>query len=297
MIHVVGHTAIDHIFRVPALPERHTSTYITAHQVFFGGGAANIAAGIARLGEEVTLVSAVGKDFVGSAYDRWMDELGIHKQLFVVDWARTPTACMFTDDNGDQVTYFDWGASATFQREEAPALDFVHLATADPFFNVRVAARSTFVSFDPGQDLLNYSREQLVEILSHTSLLFANRHEIAGVSRGIDRSEESIIRGIPLAVITMDAEGSNVYIDGERHFVPVVPVQLVDPTGAGDAYRAGFLTGYVRGFPPLECARIGTVTASFVVEKAGCQTNLPDWAMMQERYRRHFGMLGEHGDV
>ncbi|MFA7562400.1 MAG: PfkB family carbohydrate kinase, partial [Methanoculleus sp.] len=60
MISVVGHTAIDHIFRVPKLPGRHNSTYITGHEVYFGGGAANIAAGIAMLGEQCRLVSAVG---------------------------------------------------------------------------------------------------------------------------------------------------------------------------------------------------------------------------------------------
>jgi nucleoside kinase len=297
MIHVVGHTATDHICRVPKLPARHESTYITDHQIYFGGGAANIAAGIARLGEEITLISAVGKDFIGSDYDRWMDDLGIHKDLFIVDGERTPTAYMFTDEQGDQVTYFEWGASATFAHQEAPALDFVHLATADPDFNVRVAQKSSVVSFDPGQDLLNYSRDQLCEILAHTFILFANRHEIDGVSKGIGQSEESIVRGVPIAVITMDAQGSNVYVDGERHFVPVVPVRLVDPTGAGDAYRAGFLTGYMRGYTPVECARIGTVTASFVVEKPGCQTNLPDWGMMRERYRQHFGLLEERDDV
>jgi ribokinase len=162
---------------------------------------------------------------------------------------------------------------------------------------MRIAQKSTFVSFDPGQDLLNYSRGQLSEILAHTTLLFANRHEIAGVSRGLGRSEESIISGVPISVITMDAEGSNVYVNGERWYVPIVPVPLVDPTGAGDAYRAGFLTGYIRGYTPVECARIGTVTASFVVEKVGCQTNLPDWGMMRQRYDEHFGLLGERDDV
>jgi sugar/nucleoside kinase (ribokinase family) len=72
-----------------------------------------------------------------------------------------------------------------------------------------------------------------------------------------------------------------------------VPVTLADPTGAGDAYRAGFLTAYEQKYPPLTCARIGTVTASFAVEKVGCQTNLPDWVGMEERYRQYFGALSK----
>jgi nucleoside kinase len=291
MIHVVGHTAIDHIFLVPALPEKHASTYILEHHVYYGGGAANIAAGIARLGEPVSLISAVGADFIGSEYEAWMEQLGIKRELFVEDTLSTPTAYMFTDTPGDQVTFFEWGASEVFASREAPSLDLVHLATADPDFNVRVAEKSTVVSFDPGQDLLTYSHEQLRKILDRTTLLFANRHEVASMCRSLEITQEELIRRIPISVVTMDAEGSMLYAGAERHRIPVVPVTMRDPTGAGDAYRAGFLTAYTRGYPPLTCARIGTVVASFVVEMVGCQTNLPDWKTMAERYRQFFGIL------
>jgi ribokinase len=89
----------------------------------------------------------------------------------------------------------------------------------------------------------------------------------------------------------MSGDGSTLYMGASEHFIPVVPVTLADPTGAGDAYRAGFLSAYVRGFPPLTCCRIGTVTASYVVEHVGCQTHLPTWVQMLERYHAHFGTL------
>jgi ribokinase len=81
-------------------------------------------------------------------------------------------------------------------------------------------------------------------------------------------------------------------IRGERQNVPAVRVKAADPTGAGDAFRAGFLTAYRRGYAPLRCCTIGTVTASFAVEKMGCQTNLPTWQRMAERHEQHFGRLG-----
>ncbi len=84
----------------------------------------------------------------------------------MVKGARTATAYVFTDNAGDQETFFEWGASAAFSGLEAPALDFVHMATADPDFNVRVAQKSRFASFDPGQDLLRYTPEQLGIILA-----------------------------------------------------------------------------------------------------------------------------------
>ncbi|MCX6696237.1 MAG: carbohydrate kinase family protein [Methanoregula sp.] len=291
MIHVVGHTAIDHISHVHHLPERNCSTHITDRQIFFGGGAANIAAGIATLGDDVTLISCVGDDFSGSDYDRWMHELGIHQQFFCVPGTHTPTAFMFTDDAGDQMTFFEWGASKAFAKSDAPALPLVHMATADPEFNCRVAERSEFASFDPGQDVFWYTKEQLESILPNTDILFANQHEVQQMCRTLGITQDALIRHVDIAIFTMSGDGSMLYTKGTEQFIPVVPVTLADPTGAGDAYRAGFLTAYVRGYSPYTCCRIGTVTASYIVEHPGCQTHLPTWDMMLERYRMHFGNL------
>lgn len=291
MIYVVGHTAVDHISKVPHLPGKNCSTHITDRQIYFGGGAANIAAGIAKLGEESTLISCVGGDFVDSDYDRWMKSLAIHQQFFLVPDAHTPTAFMFTDDAGDQMTFFEWGASKAFAAAIAPHLAFVHLATADPTFNCRVAEKSEFVSFDPGQDVFYYSKEQLESILANTDILFANQHEVHQMCSTLNITTEKLIEQVDTTVITMSSKGSKLFVKGNEYFVPAVPVKMADPTGAGDAYRAGFLSALVRGYPKLTCCKIGTVTASFVVEQVGCQTNLPDWNAMVSRYQQNFGML------
>ncbi|HDQ07648.1 MAG TPA: carbohydrate kinase family protein [Methanoculleus sp.] len=296
MIAVVGHTAIDHIFSVPVLPQRHGSTFITAHTVYYGGGAANIAAGIARLGGETELISAVGGDFAGSEYESWMDTLGIRRRLIVVGDERTATCFLFNDAEGDQMTFFEWGASSAFATAEAPALAMVHLATADPSFNVRVAEKGEFVSFDPGQDLLRYSKEDLSSILAHTDILFANRHEVRGMCATMGITKEALFAQVPRAICTMSGDGSFLIEGGERRFVPAVPVRLNDPTGAGDAYRAGFLTALARGYDALTAAKVGTTAASFVVEVTGCQTNLATWEMMGARFAEHFGALPPAGE-
>jgi sugar/nucleoside kinase (ribokinase family) len=289
MIYVVGHTAIDHISQVHSLPPRNGSATITDRKIFFGGGAANIAAGIARLGEAVTLVSAVGDDFAGSEYERWLDNLKVERQFFTVPGTHTATAFMFTDESGDQITFFEWGASEVFRVSEPAAFPFVHMATADPVFNVKVAERAGFSSFDPGQDLHRYNANQLDAIFSRISLLFANQHEVEGMCRilGIDRN--ALIEKVPMAVFTQGAQGSTLYYEGGEEHIPAIPVQMTDPTGAGDAYRAGFLTTYVQGLPPSVCCRVGSVCASFIVEVPGCQTNLPDWEQIGQRYRNSFG--------
>ncbi|MEI6292933.1 MAG: carbohydrate kinase family protein [Methanomicrobiales archaeon] len=293
MISVVGHTAIDHISRVPRFPPVNGSIYILDRKVYFGGGAANIAAGIAKLSEPCTLISAVGGDFSGSEYEQWMEELGIRKQFFTIPETHTATAFMFTDEAGDQITFFEWGASVAFEREEAPMVPFVHMATADPGFNVKVAERSEFATFDPGQDLHRYTKEQLDAILSNINVLFANQHEIIGMEKIIGRNKKEIISRVPMAVITMGKDGSILHEKGNSITVPAIKVKMADPTGAGDAYRAGFLTAFYRGYEPPTACKIGTVTASFAVEKIGCQTNLPSWEQVEARYRNSFGSILE----
>ncbi|NLA38541.1 MAG: carbohydrate kinase family protein [Methanomicrobiales archaeon] len=292
MISVVGHTAIDHLFQVPDLPGRHNSTYITDHKIYFGGGAANIAAGIATLGEKCRLVSAVGSDFPGSEYDRWLRDLGVEQDFMVVDGARTATAYVFTDDAGDQETFFEWGASVAFAEAEAPVLDFVHMATADPDFNVRVAEKSKFASFDPGQDLLRYTPDALEIILANIDILFSNNHEMDRMCDMLGLERQALIASVPMVITTHGARGSALYMEGEEHHIPAVRVEAVDPTGAGDSYRAGFLTAFRKGYAPLDCCRAGAVVSSFVVERVGTQTNLPDWERMIGRYQKVFGEPG-----
>jgi ribokinase len=294
VIYVVGHTAIDHICKVQEFPPRNGSASILERKIYFGGGAANIAAGIARLGEPCTLVSAVGGDFPGGDYDVWQRSLGLRQQFFEVPDTHTPTAFLFTDQLGDQITFFEWGASRVFAESKAPSFPFVHMATADPDFNTRVAEKAAFSTFDPGQDLHRYRRDQLENILSHIDILFANQHEVESMSRTLGMSPRDLAASVPMAVFTMGARGSEYIRGDERCHIPAVKVSMADPTGAGDAYRAGFLAAFWREYPPLECCRIGTVTASFAVEVVGCQNNLPSWPEMEARYRREFGDLPEN---
>jgi len=211
----------------------------------------------------------------------------------VVEGARTATAYVFTDDAGDQETFFEWGASTAFASAEAPALDFVHMATADPDFNVRVAEKSTFASFDPGQDLLCYTPDQLEIILANIDILFSNNHEMDRMCDMLGLERAALIASVPMVVTTRGAEGSMLYMEGEEYPVPAVRVDAVDPTGAGDGYRAGFLTAFRKGYAPLDCCRAGAVVSSFVVEQVGTQTNLPDWDRMLGRYRKVFGEPGQ----
>lgn len=296
MIEVVGHTAVDHICQVSHLPAPNASASVFERKILFGGGAANIAAGIAVLGGKAALISAVGGDFAGSEYDRWMDSLQIEKRFFVIPESNTATAFMFTDPNGAQMTFFEWGASRIFETAPAPSLSFTHMATADPEFNVRVAQQSSFASFDPGQDLHRYTREHLEIILDNINILIANQHEYTGMCKTLGISRNELVSRVPIAIETRSNEGSLITQQGNTTKIPAVQVTCRDPTGAGDGFRAGFLTAYAGGYDPITAVKIGTVTASFVVEAAGCQTALADWRKMEERYTPQFGALPKPED-
>ena len=296
MIEVVGHTAVDHICKVSHLPAPNASSSVLDRRVFFGGGAANIAAGIAMLGGEVALISAVGGDFAGSDYDQWLDRLHVEKRFFVAPDANTATAFMFTDPQGAQMTFFEWGASRAFETEPAPALSFAHMATADPEFNVRVAEKAVFASFDPGQDLHRYTREHLTVIFDNIDILIANQHEYDGMCKTLGISRDELTNKVPIAIETRSGEGSLVTMQGTTTRVPAVKVTCADPTGAGDGFRAGFLTAYAGGYDPITAVKIGTVTASYVVEHPGCQTALADYERMIHRYTNQFGSLPEPGE-
>ena len=292
MISVVGHAAIDLLFDVENIAVHYESHPIIEYHEYFGGGAANIAVAIAILGGSSQLISAVGGDFEASGYEAELKDYGVDLSLlYRLENEKSTRAFVFTDRQHHQSTYFDWGASRNLKDLEPPKVDFVHLATSDSTFNARIAKIADFVSFDPGQDLVTYSRENLESILANTNILFTNKHEIERVCKMTEKSFSDILEMIEIVIVTYDAEGSRIYNDGNEMPIPVVPVIAVDPTGAGDAYRAGFLLAYTRGYPLEICGKIGSTVASFAVQSIGCQTDLPTWEVMKKRFQKHFGTL------
>jgi ribokinase len=294
VITIVGHAAIDLLFDVEDIAVHDESQPIIEYHEYFGGGAANIAIGIARLGGSCQLISAVGGDFGSSGYEAELQDHRVDLSLlYRYANEKCTRAFVFTDREHRQSTYFDWGASVHLKELEPQVIDFVHLATSDSTFNARIAKKARFVSFDPGQDLITYPRENLESILENTHILFTNRHEIQRVCEMTGKTFEEILSMIDTVIVTYDAKGSIIHNAGKSMNIPIVPVKAVDPTGAGDAYRAGFLLAYTRNYPLETCGRIGATVASFAVQSIGCQTDLPSWKEMQERYEKHFGKLDD----
>ena len=289
----IGHTAFDSIVLVKDFPSPNSSTLIKKIKNFDGGAAANVAMVGASLGLNTALVSAVGPDFNDSDYHIKLKKMGIDtKNMIVIENEKSPMAWVFTDSNNDQISYFYWGAAAYFKKSKAPEkaikrANAVHLATGDPNFNRRSGELANeygkMISFDPGQDLHMYSPEELKAVISISNILFGNHYEIDRILEVLKVNIWELKDiGPKIVVKTYGKEGSVIYAD-EKIKVGAVVREPVDPTGAGDSYRAAFLKAYLKGSNLDYCAKFASSVASFVVEAEGCQTNIPSYEMAVER--------------
>lgn len=291
----IGHTAFDSIVIVKDFPAPNSSTLIKQIKNFDGGAAANVAMVGASLGLKTALVSAVGSKFKDSEYHAKLKKMGINtKNMIVIENEKSPMAWVFTDSKNDQISYFYWGAANYFKKSEAPQkavkkANAVHLATGDPDFNRRSGEIANeygkIISFDPGQDLHMYSPEELKDVISVSNILFGNHHEIDRILKVLNLNIWELKDiGPEIVVKTHGKEGSVIYADKKIKICAVVQ-KTVDPTGAGDSYRAGFLSAYLKGNDLDYCGKFASAVASFVVEAEGCQTNIPSFEMAV--YRMH----------
>ena len=290
----VGHTALDYIITLEQFPEANNSASINDMENFDGGAASNVAMVAATLGIDTALVSAVGNEFLDSKCMKKMKEMNIDTSSFiVVKDKKTPTAFVLTNANGDQISYFYWGAAAEFQNSKVPLRaiensEVVHLATGDPTFNWKcgLAANDNnkIVSFDPGQDLGLYPLDTLKDLIKNTSILFGNHHEINRILDSFKIDIQGLLDlGPKILIKTCGKDGSDIYSKNGKIHIDSILKEAVDPTGAGDSYRAGFLSRYIKGESIEDSARFASSVSSFIVEAQGCQTNIPSFNKAYKR--------------
>lgn len=284
MIHSVGQVVFDYIFELKEFPKTNSTAYIKSFKELFGGAAGNVAVVCSKLGQKASILSFVGEDFPGSSYEKHLKESGVETKNLRVVKGKTARAFMFNDSKGRQISFFYWGVAERFHRAPIPKLrlgrkDLIHLANGSPSFNMRFAESYPGVSFDPGYDIVAYKRKELAAILENTKFLFCNEFEMSKILRILKMSKQRELFAFPVEciVITKGGRGSRVLTREESFAVPPVKARVVDPTGAGDAYRAAFLAAFMRGESLERCARIASSVASFVVEEYGAQTNIPSW--------------------
>lgn len=296
---VIGHTALDYIIKVENFPVANTATTIENMKTFYGGAAANVAMVGATIGLKTSLVSAVGGKFLDSDYHMKMKELNVNTDFMIVDEDEdTPTAFVVTDKNHDQIFYFYWGAGKNFNHSTLPKIaienvEAVHLATGSPEFNCNCSIiakkEDKIISFDPGQDLHMYNDEKLEEVVKNCTILFGNHHEIERILNSLATDINGLKDlGPEIVVKTCGKDGSVVYSNNGKIKIDSIYRPAIDPTGAGDSYRAGFLCSYLNGNSLESCAKFASSVSSFIVEKKGCQTNIPSYKKVEDRMNNFY---------
>ncbi len=296
---VFGHVVLDHILTVPRLPSPDTSIRVIDRDRYFGGTGGNVARFAARLGVRTALASFVGDDFP-DAYRRALaaDRVDL-TDLRVVPGTQTSSAWVFTAPGGKQTTVIDQGPMWTAHRHPVAehtvrTSHVVHLGTGRPEHLAKVAnlARKLgkTIALDPSQEITYaYTRNSFRRLLGHADLFFGNETEVRFALKFMGlREPADLLDHVGQVVVTLGRRGSVVHSrDAGTDRIPrIAPRRVVDVTGAGDGYRAGYYAGMSRGYEPRRCGLLGSAVASFVVEARGTQTNIPSWAAVVRRARR-----------
>ena len=267
-----------------------------------GGCAANIAYNLALLGEHPRLMGTVGQDF--GEYRAWLEEHGVDTSL-TRDELDLFTASFFvnTDQDGNQIASFYTGAMArarelSIHDLDAGQVDLVTISPNDPEAMVKYPAECQELGisylYDPSQQIIRLSGEDLRAGLEGCDLLIVNEYEFGMLQEKTGQSAESI-RSAPAraCVVTLGAEGTRIWANGDIYDVPIVPPERMDdPTGVGDAFRAGFIKGLALNLSWDLAGKMGALAATYTLEQPGPQSHHYTPAEFVARFREHFDDAG-----
>jgi adenosine kinase len=262
----------------------------------FGGTAGNIAYNLKLLGDDPLLMATVGDDI--APYIERLDELRIaHKHLKRIGGEFTAQAFITTDLDDNQITAFHPGAMNHAHENRITAALGAKLATVSPDGKegMQQHARQCaelgipFV-FDPGQGLPMFSGEELNEFIRLADYVAVNDYEGKLLEDKTGRKLEQIAREVKALVVTLGAKGSQIHAGGKCVEIPNVEAEtVVDPTGCGDAYRAGLLYGIAKGWDWASTGRLGSLMGAIKIAQRGPQNHKPAREEIVSRYKKAFG--------
>ncbi len=245
----------------------------------FGGTAGNIAYALTLMGERCRISATIGRDY--HQYFKWLTRNGISKEsIKIVEDEFTASAYITTDQADNQITGFNPGAmkyssSLDFDRlNPKGTLMIISPGNLEDMVNYPrfCKARGIDYIFDPGQSLPMLDAKDLIEAIEGCRILISNDYELDLIMSKTGLSKEILRRRARTIIVTLGELGSKIFApDGEIIVSPVKPMRVEDPTGAGDSYRGGLISGLIQGKDIKECARMGSVCASFAVECYGTQ--------------------------
>lgn len=263
----------------------------------WGGCAGNIAYNLKAIGGEPVVMATVGDDD-GGAYAQRLASLGIAADgLRVVAGTYTAQAFIITDLDDNQITAFHPGAMNRSELNQVGDVDGIALGIVAPDGKLGMqahvrgfaAAGIPFV-FDPGQGLPLFSGDELIAMIDAADYLAVNDYEARLLSERTGLALPDIASRVEALVVTLGADGSRIYSGGEEIPVPAVrPAALLDPTGCGDAYRAGLLYGIAQRWDWLRTGRLAALLGSVKIASRGGQNHALGRDQLAALYETHFG--------
>jgi adenosine kinase len=303
---ICGSLAVDTITVFPDRFARHilpgqthvlsVSFQITEMRREWGGCAGNIAFNLKGLGGDPVVMATVGDD--GGAYIERLSSFGMATDAVrTVAGTFTAQAYIITDLDDNQITAFHPGAMNQAHMNHVSDVERIALGIVAPdgrdgmAAHVRefAAARIPFV-FDPGQGLPLFSGAELIEMIDCADYVAVNDYEARLLAERTGLSEKEIAARVDAMIVTLGADGSRIHADGAVFEIPTLtPSKLVDPTGCGDAYRAGLLYGIGQGWDWDRTGRLASLLGSLKIASRGGQNHIVDRDALAAIYHKHYG--------
>ncbi len=246
-----------------------------------GGTGGNIAYNLGLLGEKPITVGCLGSDPDGADYLRHFTEMGLSTSGIKVHQGHATAGCTIaTDKNNSQFTFFHPGAMMLpsgfdLSQLAAPLTDHLVIISPAGFDEMKSLAADCrrlglrFI-FDPGQQIPAFSGPEMIEMLEESYMLICNEYEFGLFCEKTGLNRESIFQYTQTVVVTLGEKGSELLVPGRgSQHIPSIPLghlSAVNPTGAGDAFRAGLIKGLMMGEHLVTACRLGSTVASFCVE-------------------------------
>ncbi len=289
---VIGFGAInlDKIYRVDKIPKEDEEGFVKDVELHPGGSAANTIVGLARLNMRTGYLGKVGNDKEGRILLEDFRREGVETRGIIVSEGRSGNAMIFVDEKGHRAILVDPGVNDTISYDEIDTdyvtrFRMIHL-TSFVCRNGDLSLKSQkklvnevdiAVSFDPGMIYAEMGIKELKDIISKTTIFMPNEKEIHTLTgeNYRDASMYIIELGAEIVVVKLGERGCYI-TDGKKEIeVPALSVKPMDTTGAGDAFNAGFIYGYLKGKSLEECGRLGNLVAALSIQKVGARTGLP----------------------
>jgi len=271
----------------------------------YGGTAGNIAFNLTLLEEKPLIIAAIGKDYKN--YFDWLSQHNISTEgIKIIEDEFTASAYITTDKADNQITGFNPGAM-----KYPTDYEFNHDALTNSIAIISPGNLQDMIRYantfkqkgikyicDPGQSLTQWHREALIQWITGSMLLIANDYELELIMKISGLDKVRLLSHTKTIITTLGEKGSLIStIEGDAEVPAAKASNVVDPTGAGDAYRAGVIKGLVMGKDIQTSAKMGAVSATYAVEKHGTQEHFFTYEEFLERYKTNFGELGKRHNV